>query len=91
MPHPEFRRCEASATVYWESTPEGYKVSRLVVDCPLPLLEAPRPLEHDLRELREKARSLADVVRQFLLYPADADRVVSALAAVEALTMEVAE
>ena len=84
MPDPILRRCEASATVYWEVTPEGPAVSRLVVDCPLPVLETMPPAAEKLRELQSAAVALVAEIRAFLWYPADADAVVEALAAVEA-------
>jgi hypothetical protein len=39
MSDPVFRRIACDAVVYWEMDPAGPRVARLIVDCPLPLLE----------------------------------------------------
>lgn len=43
MSDPVLRRVACAATVYWEMDPAGPRVARLIVDCPLPLLEDDDP------------------------------------------------
>jgi hypothetical protein len=57
MRDPILRRVACAATVYWEMDPAGPRVARLVVDCPLPLLEDDDP--HDAVVVADASLALA--------------------------------
>lgn len=57
MPDPVLRRIACAAVVYWEMDPDGPKVSRLIVDVPIPLLEGPQAEDEEV--LAEASAALA--------------------------------
>jgi predicted component of type VI protein secretion system len=89
MKDPIFRRCEASAVVYWEATTSPPSVSRIVVDVPLPHLEGPRPDPESLAELLEAVRQLVERSRAHITRGEPSDPVLKSLAIVGALLEEV--
>lgn len=67
MRDPILHRVACAATVYWEMDPAGPRVARLIVDCPLPVLEAPADeLEADPAEA---AQALTDWMQRHPIRP----------------------
>jgi hypothetical protein len=56
MSDPVFRRIACDAVVYWEMDPAGPRVARLIVDCPLPMLEG--EAEQQIEELEAATAAL---------------------------------
>lgn len=75
--------------MYWETTTARPSVSRLVVDVPLPQLEAPGPDLEALPELLEAVRQLVDRTQAHLTRGEPSDPVLRSLATVGALLEEV--
>lgn len=67
MADPVFRRIACDAVVYWEMDPAGPRVARLIVDCPLPMLEA--EMQQQTEELEDATSALERWMEEHPLPP----------------------